>query len=285
MASFRPLVSRHDPALLPRYITVAYLGYLFLPMALLLLGSFGQSWMNTILPNGLTGRWYADVASDPSFRRAFGTSLFVATATCASCLLVGLPLVQAIRRAASPLLRMVARVLALVPVALPPLVLAFGYVRAFSSDAMPWLGTTSVLVAGHVVLALPYFVQTVLADSERLDLDRLEEAAESLGATARQRFFQIVLPALRHSILAGLIIVAALSIGEFQFSNLVAGFLDRTYPIVLLQAFYGATGFACAATIVLLGLALFAAALGAWVGSTAGAVGARDQRSVVTAAR
>ena len=57
----------------------------------------------------------------------------------------------------------------------------------------------------------------------------------------------------------GLIIVAALSIGEFQFSNLVAGFLNRTYPVVLLQAFYGATGFACAATVILLLLALAAA--------------------------
>jgi len=73
----------------------------------------------------------------------------------------------------------------------------------------------------------------------------------------------IVLPSLRHSILAGLIIVAALSIGEFQFSNLVAGFLSRTYPVVLLQAFYGATGFACAATVILLALAMVAAVGGA----------------------
>ena len=58
--------------------------------------------------------------------------------------------------------------------------------------------------------------------------------------------------------------MAALSIGEFQFSNLVAGFLNRTYPVVLLQAFYGATGFACAATVILLALALSASALGAW---------------------
>jgi putative spermidine/putrescine transport system permease protein len=77
-----------------------------------------------------------------------------------------------------------------------------------------------------------------------------------------QRFFHIVLPALRHSILAGSIIVAALSIGEFQLSNLVAGFLNRTYPVVLLQAFYGATGFACAATVILLALALLAAVAG-----------------------
>jgi putative spermidine/putrescine transport system permease protein len=94
---------------------------------------------------------------------------------------------------------------------------------------------------------------------ERYGVPVLEDAAESLGGSAWQRFAHVVLPALRHSILAGLIIVAALSIGEFQFSNLVAGFLNRTYPIVLLQAFYGATGFACAATVILLALALAAA--------------------------
>ena len=39
-------------------------------------------------------------------------------------------------------------------------------------------------------------------------------------------------------------------------------FLNRTYPVVLLQAFYGATGFACAATVILLALALLAAIAG-----------------------
>ena len=64
-------------------------------------------------------------------------------------------------------------------------------------------------------------------------------------------------------------LLAALSLGEFQFSNLVAGFLNRTYPVVLLQAFYGATGFACAATVVLLLLALAAAVAGGAVSGSA----------------
>jgi putative spermidine/putrescine transport system permease protein len=113
------------------------------------------------------------------------------------------------------------------------------------------------------VLGLPYFLQTVVSDMQRLGLHALEDAAESLGSTGLQRYLHIVLPALRHSILSGLIIVAALSIGEFQFSNLVSGFLNRTYPVVLLQAFYGATGFACAATVILLLLALTASVTGA----------------------
>ena len=67
-----------------------------------------------------------------------------------------------------------------------------------------------------------------------------------------------MLPNLRQSLFSGLVMVAALSIGEFQVSNLIAGFRYRNYPVVLLQAFYGATGMACAATVVLLCLAVIA---------------------------
>jgi putative spermidine/putrescine transport system permease protein len=246
-----------------RWVTAAYLVYLAAPMALLVVGSFGDLWLNTLLPTGITLRWYAEVAADSSFRRAFATSLFVAAMTCATCVAIGLPLAYAVFKAGSPRVRAFARVLYQLPVALPPLVLAFGFILVYSSDTLPWLGSVWLLVAGHIVLGLPYFLQTVVADMQRLGLALLEDAAESLGSTGWQRFLHIVLPALRHSVLSGVIVVAALSIGEFQFSNLVSGFLNRTYPVVLLQAFYGATGFACAATVILLALALTASVTGA----------------------
>ena len=249
--------------MLLRWITSLYLVYLVVPIALLFTGSFGDLWLNTILPTGFTTHWYRDVAADPSFRRAFASSLAVAFITCTACAAIGLPLAYAVFRAESRRVRAISRVLYQLPVALPALVLAFGFILVFSSDTLPWLGSIWLLAAGHIVLTLPYFLQAVVADMQRLGLRTLEDAAESLGSSGVQRFFHVVLPALRHSILAGLIIVAALSIGEFQFSNLVAGFLNRTYPVVLLQAFYGATGFACAATVFLLALALLAAVTGA----------------------
>jgi len=260
-----------------RWVTAAYLAYLAVPIALLVVGSVGELWLSTILPTGFTAQWYRDVATDPSFRRAFGASLAVVALTCTACAAIGLPLAYAVFRAESARVRSLARVLYQLPVALPPLVLAFGFILVFSSDTLPWLGSVWLLAAGHVVLALPYFLQTVIADMQRLGLRTLEDAAESLGSSGAQRFVHIVLPALSQSILAGLIIVAALSIGEFQFSNLVAGFLNRTYPVVLLQAFFGATGFACAATVILLTLAVVAAIAGS---VTAG--GATRLKTVVT---
>ncbi len=243
-------------------VTALYLVYLLLPIVLLVVGSFGQIWTNTLLPTGVTGRWYADLVADPSFRRAFWVSLQVCAATCAIGAVVALPLAYALYRGAGRGVALAARLIALMPVAVPALTLGFGFILVFSSDALPWLGTLPVLIAGHVVLTLPYLLQTLLGDMRLLGLERLEQAAEALGAGFARRFADIVVPGLRHSLLSGLVMVAALSIGEFQLSNLIAGFLSRPYPVVLLQAFYGATGFACAATVVLLLLALAAALLG-----------------------
>ncbi len=254
-----------------RIVTLGYLVYLFTPIALLFVGSFGETWTNTLLPSGFDLKWYAELWESGSYRRAFSVSLRVVAATCAICTVLSVPLAYALYRSASRGAMVAARIVFLLPIAVPPLVLAFGFILVFSSDELPWLGSLWLLVAGHVVLTLPYLLQTLVADMRHLNLAALELAAESMGASFRQRFFDVVVPLLRHSLGSGLIMVAALSIGEFQLSNLVAGFLSRPYPVVLLQAFYGATGFACAATVVLLALALVAAAGGALAARSASA--------------
>jgi putative spermidine/putrescine transport system permease protein len=254
-------------------VTAVYLVYLLTPILLLFLGSFGEVWTNTLLPTGTTLGWYRELWEDSSFRRAFLVSLQVVVATCVIGTVLALPLAYALYKSASRGVRVAGRIAFLLPIAAPELVLAFGFILVFSSDTLPWLGSIWLLIAGHVVLTLPYLMQTLVADMRHLNLDELEQAAESLGSGFRERFVDIVVPLLRHSLASGLIMVAAISIGEFQLSNLVAGFLSRPYPVVLLQAFYGATGFACAATVVLLCLALLAAGSGALTARSASRYG------------
>lgn len=243
--------------------TCLYLLFLFAPIALLVMGSLGESWTNTLLPSGLTGRWYAELAADPSFQRAFLTSLKVVAATCILDMLIAVPLAYALHSTARRGVQAAARVVTLLPIATPELVLGFGFILVFSSDALPFIGSIWLLIAAHVVVTLPYLLNILLSDMTQLKLGDLERVAATLGAPFMSRFFDIVLPLVRHSLFAGLITVSAISIGEFQISNLIAGFLTRTYPVTLLQAFYGATGFACAATVVLLVLAVTASAAGA----------------------
>lgn len=244
-------------------VTGIYLFYLFMPLILLLIGSFGSVWMNSLLPSGLTFQWYLDLWEDVSFRNAFMVSMKVVLATCVLSTFLSLPLAYALHKGTSKGVKIAGRVAFLLPIAVPPVVLAFGFILVFSSNALPWLGSIWLLIAGHVILTLPYLLNTLVSDMRHLRLDELELAAECLGASFFERFMDIIVPLVRHSLASGLIMVAALSIGEFQLSNLVSGFLSRNYPVVLLQAFYGATGFACAATVVLLSLAIVAAFSGA----------------------
>ena len=244
-------------------VTGIYLFYLFMPLILLLIGSFGSVWMNSLLPSGLTFQWYLDLWEDVSFRNAFMVSMKVVLATCVLSTFLSLPLAYALHKGTSKGVKIAGRIAFLLPIAVPPVVLAFGFILVFSSDALPWLGSIWLLIAGHVILTLPYLLNTLVSDMRHLQLDELELAAECLGASFFERFMDIIVPLVRHSLASGLIMVAALSIGEFQLSNLVSGFLSRNYPVVLLQAFYGATGFACAATVVLLSLAIVAAFSGA----------------------
>ena len=148
-----------------------------------------------------------------------------------------------------------ARLVSAMPVAVPTITLGFGYIIVFNTDYAPWLGTLPLLIAAHAIHTLPYLTNTLLTDLRHLALDRLEAAAATLGASAWQQFISIVVPNLQQSLISGLVMVAAISVGEFGLSNLLTSFQNRTYPVVLLQAFYGATGFACAATVILLLLA------------------------------
>lgn len=241
-----------QPVVLPRVVTFTYLVYLALPLALLVLGAQSRGGF------GATSTAGTSLLGEPAFRLAFLSGLQVTLLTCLGCLLIGLPLVQGLRRLSRPVMTVLAPVLALVPVTVPPLLLTYGYVRALSAESLPWVGSIPVLVAAHVGLALPYFVQTLLADSERQQLGYLEEVAESLGAGRGQRFFQVVLPGLKRALLGGLMIVAALSIGEQQFANLVTGLMDGMVAGFLLTAFHAALGYSAAAVVVLAGLGIFA---------------------------
>lgn len=244
-----------------RGVALAYCLYLLLPVALLVVGSFGGSWTNTLLPSGITGRWYAELWNDPSFRHAFGTSLTVAISACVINTLLAVPLAYALYHGAQRRGSLAARLVSALPVAVPTITLGFGYIIVFNTDTFPWLGSLPLLIAAHAVHTLPYLTYTLLTDLRHLGLSQLERAAATLGATPLQQFFDVVVPNLRHSLIGGLVMVAAISVGEFNLSNLLTSFQHRTYPVVLLQAFYGATGFACAATVILLALATASALL------------------------
>src|SRR5207237_10646792 len=80
-------------------------------------------------------------------------------------------------------------------------------------------------------------VRSVLAVMAAIDLKTLEDAAASLGAGFRQRFFQVVLPNARPGIVAGSLMVVTLSMGEFNITWMLHTTLTQTLPVVLAYSY------------------------------------------------
>ena len=97
--------------------------------------------------------------------------------------------------------------IATMPLAVPGVVLAVGYLRVFHGWSVPGLGapltsTWLILVIVYAVRRLPYTVRGAYAALQQLPL-ALEEAAQNLGANRARAFVKVTLPLMGRGLLAG----------------------------------------------------------------------------------
>jgi iron(III) transport system permease protein len=97
--------------------------------------------------------------------------------------------------------------LATMPLAVPGVVLAVGYLRVFHGWSVPGLGapltsTWLILVIVYAMRRLPYTVRGAYAALQQLPVS-LEEAAQNLGASRARAFLKVTLPLMGRGLLAG----------------------------------------------------------------------------------
>lgn len=102
-----------------RLITYCYLIYLLAPIALLLVGAFGDQWSNTLLPEGVTWRWFIAVWEDTTYRNAMLTTLKLTLTTCVINILLVVPLVYCVTLKFPTVAQSITRLLVMLPVAVP----------------------------------------------------------------------------------------------------------------------------------------------------------------------
>ena len=119
------------------------------------------------------------------------------------------------------------------PLVLPPSVLGFYLLLAFSPQNafghfletvfdVRLLFTFQGLVAGSVIFSLPFMVQPVQSGFEALPAS-LAEAAATLGKTRWQTFLRVLLPNIRPALLTGTVLAFAHTIGEFGVVLMIGG--------------------------------------------------------------
>ncbi len=185
------------------------------------------------LKSGLTTRWFGEVWE--VYGGTVGWSLALALICVAGTVLLGVPCAYALARSRSRAARIFEELLTL-PVAVPglatalALILAYGQITAFRQSF-------AFILVGHIVFTLPFMVRTVASAFQRHDLLALEEAARTLGATFRQRFLGILVPAVFPAIVAGSLMVFTLSVGEFNLTWMLHTPLTRTLPVGLADSY------------------------------------------------
>jgi putative spermidine/putrescine transport system permease protein len=214
------------------YLTVAIVFlYLFVPLLGTLLYSFATSWHKTVLPEGLTLKWYVDLFADARFLESLWRSLVMSLSATLLSLVIMVPAIFSIVLYA-PKLEKFIQSLIVMTYAMPAIILAVGLIRAYSN-----LGISMVLVTigAYFVGILPYMYQGTRNSLRNIHADVLMEAAEILGASRFTSFMKVIVP----NILAGILVSALLSFsilfGEFVLVNLLVGGSFETVQVYLFQ--------------------------------------------------
>lgn len=213
-------------------LTALVAAFLVVPVLLSALAGITANWFLGV-SGGLTTRWLWRVWE--LYANTIGLSVWIAFCCLICVLLLGVPAAYALARSEGHWPRLVEELLTL-PVAVPGLATALGLILLWGTMGDFRTHWTFVLV-GHVLFTLPFMLRATLAAMRRAELLTLEEAARACGASFPQRFLGVVLPNARHGILAGSLMVIALSLGEFNTTLLLSTPFTMTLPVGLADSY------------------------------------------------
>ncbi|ATP43744.1 ABC transporter permease [Pseudomonas putida] len=213
---------------------VVYLLFLILllPLAGTLLYSVATSWSASLLPSGLTLKWYVALWSEPRFLAAFGQSLLVCVGALILSVVLILPLLFVVHYY-FPKLDALMNILILLPFAVPPVVSAVGLLQLYGSGPMAMVGTPWILIGCYFTIALPFMYRAITNNLQAINLRDLMDAAQLLGASTWQAAFLVVLPNLRKGLMVALLLSFSFLFGEFVFANLLVGTRYETLQVYL----------------------------------------------------
>lgn len=164
--------------------------------------------------------------------QALGLSLRLAAITTLILGAIGLPLAHWLNTSRQRITPFIETLVAL-PIVLPPTVIGFYLLIAFSPQHPPgsWLHTISGtplaftftgLVIASVFYSLPFAVQPFQAALRAVPREMLDAAA-TLGTAPRRVFWRVHVPLARHGVAAGLTLAFAHTLGEFGVVLMIGG--------------------------------------------------------------
>ncbi len=204
-----------------------------LPHFGVVLTAFSRDWYGTILPVSWTLANFQAALGHSLTVPSIGNSLKYAAISTVFDALLGIAIAYVVVRTTLPG-RQALDALAMLPLAVPGIVLAFGYL-AMTQEGQPLAflnpikNPVPLLVIAYAVRRLPYMVRSASAGFQQTSVT-LEEAAQNLGSTPFRALRRVTLPLITANLLAGGLLTFSFAMLEVSDSLLLAQ-KQENYPI------------------------------------------------------
>jgi iron(III) transport system permease protein len=204
-----------------------------LPHLGVLLVAGSRDWYGTVLPHSYTLENFELALGHDLTVPAIANSLRFASISTLLDLVLGVAIAYVVVRS-KVAGRQVLDFLAMLPLAVPGLVLAFGYLAMaqdgeFFSFLNPTRDPTLLLIIAYAVRRLPYVVRAAAAGFQQTS-ETLEEAAQNLGCPPLKAVIRITLPLITANLIAGGLLAFAFAMLEVS-DSLILAQKQAFYPI------------------------------------------------------
>lgn len=202
-------------------------------LGVLLLSVTGD-WYGTILPESMTMAHYNEALGHPLVVPSIKNSLIYASGSTLLDIILGTAIAWVVVRSTIRG-RVILDAVMMLPLAVPGLVLAFGYIAVTQKgEPLHWMvgdnaNPLFLLIAAYAVRRLPYVVRAAVAGLQQSNI-ALEEAARSLGATPLRTLKRVGVPLIGANLVAGGILAFAFAMLEVSDSLILAQQAEH-YPV------------------------------------------------------
>jgi len=189
--------------------------------------------------------------TDKLYAITYMKSVVMALAATVLCLLLGFPMAYGIARSA-PSVRSLLLLLIVLPFWISFLLRVYAWMGLLNNygvinNTLMWMGiidqpiqimyTDFAVFIGLAYSYLPFMILPLYATLERMDLD-LIEAAQDLGASPTQSFWDVTWPLARPGVIAGCLLVFIPAMGEYVIPYLLGGPESLLIGRVLFDEFF-----------------------------------------------
>ncbi|WP_343079026.1 ABC transporter permease [Ostreiculturibacter nitratireducens] len=211
-----------------RIYAIAYLIFLYAPIALLPLFAFNDGTIIAFPLRGFTLDWFAELLTLPPLHSAVKNSLIIAVSSSILATAFGIFAARASSRYEFPAKTGIMGLIML-PLVLPEIIVAVSLLVVLLGIGINLASWTVIL--GHVLICTPFSI--AILNSAFLSLDKsLEEAAYDLGETKFSTFRLITLPLVMPGIISSLLISFTISLDEFIIAFFLSG-AEPTLPVYI----------------------------------------------------